>query len=56
LQLLADKIAELGYLQSISHEAIRQTLKKRIEALVEADVVYPPKGKRRFCLCYGRHF
>jgi len=28
LRLLADKIVELGYLESISHEAIRQTLKK----------------------------
>jgi len=28
LRLLADKIVELGYLENISHEAIRQTLKK----------------------------
>lgn len=28
LRLLADKIVELGYLEKISHEAIRQTLKK----------------------------
>jgi len=28
LRLLADKIVELGYIESISHEAIRQTLKK----------------------------
>jgi len=28
LRLLADKIIELGYVDSISHEAIRQTLKK----------------------------
>ena len=28
LRLLADKIVELGYVNSISHEAIRQTLKK----------------------------
>ena len=28
LRLLADKIVELGYVKSISHEAIRQTLKK----------------------------
>lgn len=55
LRLLTDKIVELGYLESISHEAIRHTLKKRIEALAEADVVYPSEGKRRFCLCYGRH-
>jgi len=28
LRLLADKIVELGYVQNISHEAVRQTLKK----------------------------
>jgi hypothetical protein len=28
LRLLADKIVELGYIDTISHEAIRQTLKK----------------------------
>lgn len=28
LRLLADKIVELGYVQTISHEAVRQTLKK----------------------------
>ena len=28
LRLLANKIVELGYLENISHEAIRQTLKK----------------------------
>ena len=29
LRLLADSIIELGYIESISHEAVRQTLKKR---------------------------
>lgn len=28
LRLLADTVVELGYLESVSHEAIRQTLKK----------------------------
>jgi len=28
LRLLADSIVELGYVESISHEAVRQTLKK----------------------------
>lgn len=28
LRLLADKVVELGYVESVSHEAIRQTLKK----------------------------
>ena len=30
LRLLADKIVELGYVDSISHEAVRQTLKKTL--------------------------
>jgi hypothetical protein len=29
LRLLADKMVELKYVDSISHETIRQTLKKR---------------------------
>ena len=29
LRLLADSIVELGYVKNISHEAVRQTLKKR---------------------------
>jgi transposase len=28
LRLLADRIVELGYIENISHEAVRQTLKK----------------------------
>lgn len=30
LRLLADKLVELGYVESISHEAVRQRLKKTI--------------------------
>ena len=33
LRLLADKIVELGYVENISHEAIRQTLKKTNSSL-----------------------
>ena len=33
LRLLADKIVELGYVDNISHEAIRQTLKKTNSSL-----------------------
>ncbi|MGB5595483.1 MAG: hypothetical protein WBM62_15805 [Crocosphaera sp.] len=28
LRLLADKMVELGYVETISHETVRQTLKK----------------------------
>ncbi len=33
LRLLADKVVELNYIDSISHEAVRRVLKKRNQAL-----------------------
>ncbi len=33
LRLLADKVVELGYIDSISHEAVRSILKKRNQTL-----------------------
>lgn len=36
LRLLADRLVELGVVDRISHEAVRQTLKKRTEAGSEA--------------------
>lgn len=33
LHLLADRMVELNYVESISHESVRQMLKKRTEAL-----------------------
>lgn len=33
LRLLADKMVELNYIESISHETVRGVLKKRIEAV-----------------------
>ena len=33
LRMLADKVVELEYIDKISHESVRQLLKKRIEAL-----------------------
>jgi transposase len=35
LRMLADKVVELEYVDSISHETIRQVLKKRIETVEE---------------------
>ena len=35
LRLLADKVVELGYIDSISHEAVRGILKKRNQALAK---------------------
>lgn len=35
LRLLADKVVELGYIENISHETIRRTLKKRNQTLAK---------------------
>ena len=45
LQLLADKVVELEFAESISLETVRQILKKRTQALEEERVVYP-QGER----------
>ena len=45
LQLLADKVVELEFADSISLETVRQMLKKRTQALEEEGVVYP-QGER----------
>ncbi len=42
LRLLADKLVELAVVDSIARETVRQTLKKRTEAVVEATVEYSP--------------
>jgi len=40
LRLLADKVVELSYAASRSHEMIRQLLKKHVKTLAEAGAVY----------------
>ena len=35
LRLLGQQMVELGYVESVSHETIRQTLKKRVTALAK---------------------
>ena len=35
LRLLADKVVELGYIENLSHETIRCTLKKRNETMAK---------------------
>ena len=46
LRLLAGKVVELGLAPALSHETVRQRLKKRPQAVAEAGMVHP-KGKRR---------
>ncbi len=40
LRLLADKVVELGYADSYSHETVRRLLKKHAETLASTGVVY----------------
>lgn len=44
LHLLADKLVELEVVDSISHECVRQVLKKRHKTLAKTDVVYSSTG------------
>lgn len=44
LHMLADQLIELNVVESISHECVRQVLKKHHQTLAEADVVYTRTG------------
>jgi hypothetical protein len=46
LRLLADKVVELKYIDSISHEAVRQILKKRDQAVATQRMGNSAKSKR----------
>ncbi len=54
LRLLADQMVELEYVDELSHETVRQLLKKRNQTLAEEGMVHSPQVQRRFCLSYGR--
>jgi len=47
-QMLAEQLIELNIVESISHECVRQALKKHYQTLAEADVV------QSICLPDGR--
>lgn len=46
LRLLADKVVELSYIDSISHETVRQILKKRDQAVATQGMGDSTKSKR----------
>lgn len=48
LHLLADRLVELDIVDTISHECVRQVLKKHRQTLAEADVVHPGARRRPF--------
>lgn len=53
LELLADWMVRLEYVEHIGPETVRKTLKKRAKALAQAIVVLPEGSRRRFCLSHG---
>lgn len=55
LRLLADRLVVLDVVDSISHETVRQTLKKkRAETVAEEDVVHSAGVRRRVRLRHGK--
>src|SRR3989304_7119908 len=53
LRLLAEKMVELEYVDSLSYETVRRTLNKRTEAVAKATVVHSAQGQCGVCLPYG---
>jgi transposase len=53
LRLLAERFVALGHVADVSHETVRQTLKKQVEAAPGEDVVYPAGRQRGVRLAYG---
>ena len=55
IRLLAGKLVELGHSAHVCPETVRQTLKKRTQAVAGQDVVHPAQGQRRVRVAHGRH-
>jgi len=53
LELLADRMVRLGYVEHISPETVRTTLKKRAEAVTQKILVLSQGGGRGLCLSHG---
>lgn len=45
VRLLADQMVELGYVEDLSHECVRQVLKKRVTALETGRLGHPTRTK-----------
>jgi transposase len=54
LRLLADKLVELEVVESISHETVRQHLKKRVKTLANPTVLHSTGTERRVRCGDGR--
>jgi hypothetical protein len=51
---LADKVVELNYIDSISHETVRRILKKRNQTLAARGMGNSARAKRQLCREYGK--
>jgi len=49
LRLLTDRMVRLEYVDELSHETVRRTLKKRTQALVEKRMVHSTESQ--WCVC-----
>ena len=54
LRLLAKRAVELEIVECVSHETIRDLLKKRVKAVAEVDVVHRNQRECAFCSSNGR--
>jgi transposase len=54
LRLLAERMVALEVVPELSHETVRQTLKKCAQAASAADVVHPAQGLGRIRVPHGR--
>ena len=55
IRLLAEKMVELEYTDRVCPETVRQTLKKRTQAVAGENVVHSAQGQRRVRLAHGSH-
>lgn len=53
LRILAERLVALGCVEDVSHETIRQVLKKRNQTLAAAGMVHSPKAGRRIRGAHG---
>lgn len=53
LRLLADKVVELDYIDTISHETVRRVLKKRNQTLAAKTMGNSTGAKRQLCREHG---
>ena len=53
LRLLADRFVQLGHVESLSHETVRKTLKKRSPTAPPRVLGHPPREERRIRLAHG---